>query len=753
MRQALRHIATIIAAIALTLMPLLAYSQSDVEEYSSLQQSLDSILATITPDTPDSTKAVQYYSIAHQTEYPDSAIKYAKLSLKHCQPTDTALIAKNYGSLLWGYATKCYHDSAYIAGRKAVNLLQEARDSALLPLALLQMSVTFEYINNDDSAMSYIHNALDICIRTKDTTWMTYCYYRLGCISYGKRYMKSAEGYFRQSLQLNTETGNGEGMAIDLQWLGNVYALYGDSRNHNIKHLYLARDYFKKAIAIHDTIRQHTYSCIFHKYDTYGDIADTYIKIAKTTGDQQYADSCLTYYKAAEDYFTQHGYTHAIIDQSRSYVQYLMFKRQYKDAINFLTSIEQYFDDNTDKGLIREHHLMLKEAYMEIGDWHKAFQHLEQESKYNSLLVNDSTMSAVANSKTQQALIIERINQENAERIHAEQQSRMTAINIALLIGLVLTIALAISIHRALKHKKRSNNELLVKNQLLNSQKSEIEAQRDEIEHQRDIISQQWKEVETANQQFLYSINYARQIQAAVIPSKKDLDAVFSDNFVYYHPKNIVSGDFYSAVRCGRYSVMITADCTGHGIPGALLSMLGISALKEYMATESDAGQPGAVLDRIRDFVKATLNTDDDAITSDGMDMTICCIDHQSMTMKYAIANQTAIIIHGGETIRLKGDSMPLGRFLIKDRSFNTYTHPIAHGDMLYMFSDGIQDQIGYDEFGEQQRFTSQRLIATIHAIHALPLPEQLATFTQTIATWQGALPQIDDMTLVGIRI
>ena len=391
--------------------------------------------------------------------------------------------------------------------------------------------------------------------------------------------------------------------------------------------------------------------------------------------------------------------------------------------------------------------------YAKLGDWKKAYLNSEDVLKYFRRTLNDSTMAATADSKTEQALIIERIKQENAERIHAEQQSRMTAINIALLIGLVLTIALAFSILRALKNKKRSNNELLVKNQLLNSQKSEIEAQRDEIESQRDIISQQWKKVENYNKKILYSIHYAQQIQAAVIPSQKSIDAIFSENFVFYRPKNIVSGDFYSATQCGRYSVMITADCTGHGIPGAFLSMLGISAVKEYIASEADAEQPGIVLNKIRDFVKATLNTDDDAITSDGMDMTICCIDHQNTTLTYAIANQTAFIIHDGNGIRLKGDAMPLGRFLTKDRSFNTYTHPIAHGDMLYMFSDGIQDQIGYNEFGEHHRFSSQRLLTTLEKIYHIPASKQLKIFTKALADWQRDLPQIDDMTLVGIRI
>lgn len=752
MRQALRHIATLIAAIALTLMPLLAYSQCDVEECNSLQHRLDSILATISPGTPDSIKAHIYHEISRNTEYGDSAIKYAKLSIQHCGNANKSLIARNNCNIGWGYRQKNMYDSAYIYTQKSIKSAKESGDSNCISIACLTMAYIFEHQSINDSALYYAHNALDICIRTKDTVILTYCYQTLGSLSYEKRFLQSAEEYYRLALHLNTKAGNITGMVSNMQWIGNTYIQYYETE-HDTSCLLTARNYFKRVIAIIDSAKLDNDLIITCKYDTYSDMADTYIKLATATGNSKYADSCLACYNIAEKFFVQHGNTESYIDMRRSYVQYLIFKGKYRDAEQLLIDIGKHFDCNTPASMLLSHHTMLKDLYAKLGDWKKAYLHSEDVSKYFRRTLNDSTMAATADSKTEQALIIERIKQENAERIHAEQQSRMTAINIALLIGLVLTIALAFSIHRALKNKKRSNNELLVKNQLLNSQKSEIEAQRDEIESQRDIISQQWKKVENYNKKILYSIHYAQQIQAAVIPSQKSIDAIFSENFVFYRPKNIVSGDFYSATRCGRYSVMITADCTGHGIPGAFLSMLGISAVKEYIASEADAEQPGIVLNKIRDFVKATLNTDDDAITSDGMDMTICCIDHQNTTLTYAIANQTAFIIHDGNGIRLKGDAMPLGRFLTKDRSFNTYTHPIAHGDMLYMFSDGIQDQIGYNEFGEHHRFSSQRLLTTLEKIYHIPASKQLKIFTKTLADWQRDLPQIDDITLVGIRI
>ena len=754
MRHALLHITIALAAIALMLMPQLSYSQCGVEESNSLQRSLDSALATITHDTHDSTKARIYHDISRYTEYADSAIKYAKLSIDLCGKDNKLLVAKNLSNIGWGFNRKNIYDSSYIYLKKSEELSKEIGDSLCLPTTYLLISRLFERKSITDSALRYAHNALDICIRTKDTVILTFCYQTLGDLSYEKRFFQSAEEYYRLALYLNTQADNITGMVSNMQWVGDTYLAYFDME-HDTSCLYTALNYFTRVIAIIDSTKLNNDIVNVCKYDTYSDIAAAYIALAKFTGEERYADSCLAYYNIAEKYFLQHGDPSAYITFNRSYVDYLIFKGRYREAEKHLIDLEKYFDENTSATAMHEHHKQLKEVYVKLGDWQKAFHHGEEEHKYFTRYLNDSTMNATADSKTEQALMIEHLNQENAERIHAEQQSRMTTINIALLIGLALTIALAISIHHALKTKKRSNTELLIKNEMLNSQKSEIEAQRDEIEEQNDLLTQQWQDVETANKRILYSIKYAQQIQSAVIPSKKQLDAIFNENFVYYRPKNIVSGDFYSAAQCGRYSVMITADCTGHGIPGAFLSMLGISALKEYMASEDDAEHPGLVLDKMRDFIKATLNTDNNAITSDGMDMTICCIDRQQMVMKYAIANQTAFIIHNGDATRLKGDSMPVGRFLVKDRSFNTLSHPIAKGDMLYMFSDGIQDQIGGDgnAHNEMQRFTSQRLLDILEKIHHLPAQKQLEIFTKAINDWQGALPQIDDMTLVGIKI
>lgn len=716
MLHAIRHIVCVVAAIVLMLMPDVTNAQDDGVGDEMLQNHLDSLLATIKHDTHDTTRASIYSTIARLTEYPDSAIKYGKLSLNLCEPEDSMKIARNYSFIAWGYLNNVNMDSAYSNSRAAMSILRQMGDSTLLPTVYLNLSVIFRNRGINDIALHYAHNALDICVRKKDTVHTVQCYNTLGDVLYAKNLLQSSEEYYRQSLKLNTEIGDMMGVSRCLHWIGVVYSTSPDDE-YDVERLKHAVELYKQSIVILDTIQTVDPLRLYYKYDACGDLADAYIKIAQTTGDRCYADSCIEKYMVAEEYFMERNVTFVIVDFSRVKAQYLMFMKRYREAEKYLLSIEKYFDDNVTDAFLRTHSMLLKKVYMALGDWEKAFHYMEEEVKFTTKIFNDSTMSALADSKTEQAMIMQRMKEENAENLHSAQRSKMTTIIISLVIGLMLAIALAFTIFRFYTSKKRSNSEL---------------------KYQKDKL--------------LYSINYAQRIQTAVIPSQKDIDAVFSDNFIFYRPKNIVSGDFYSAVRCGRYSVMITADCTGHGIPGAFLSMLGISALKEYMAAEGDADNPGAVLDRIRDFVKATLNTDDDAITSDGMDMTVCCIDKKEMFMKYAIANQTAAIVRNGEVIRIKGDSMPVGRFLLEDRSFRTFSMPLMHGDMLYMFSDGIQDQVGGDK-GCRQRFTSLRLLNLLKNVSSRPVREQLDTVTADIAAWQGSLPQIDDMTLVGIRI
>ena len=324
--------------------------------------------------------------------------------------------------------------------------------------------------------------------------------------------------------------------------------------------------------------------------------------------------------------------------------------------------------------------------------------------------------------------------------------------NLIIIISLSI-VSLLISI--IFGNKSIANKKLTAKNELLSRQKSEIESQRDEIETQKNIITEQWREVEDVNQKLFSSLNYAERIQRAAVSSIEDVKVLFSESFVYYKPRDIVSGDYYRCVKCGRFSVMITADCTGHGIPGAFLSMLGLSGLKEFLATENDAENQGSILDRMRGFIKTTLAGKNGKETiSDGMDMTICCFDFDNMELRYAIANQKIILIRRGELQRIKGDNMPVGRYVREKEHFESFTMKIEKGDIFYMFSDGIEDQLGGNTSdGYGRKFLLRNLQNFLLEISLEPMEKQRELLDEKVLAWRGNMPQVDDMTLVGIRV
>jgi serine phosphatase RsbU (regulator of sigma subunit) len=379
-------------------------------------------------------------------------------------------------------------------------------------------------------------------------------------------------------------------------------------------------------------------------------------------------------------------------------------------------------------------------VYYELGDYKKAYEYFEKNAKTSSALINDTTLIRIADAKAEQAVMIEKLRHENEEQAHLYEKRRLNYMIISLGIGLVLVILLVFYVLKALRIKQQTNSELSDKNH--------------EIAVQKEIITQQWNEVVTTNKHLTDSIIYAQRIQNAALSPKYEVDELFPDNFIFYRPRDIVSGDYYRVARCGRYHVLVTADCTGHGIPGAFLSMLGISALKEYCVSEDNAANPGWILDKMRDFVKSTLIADPKQILNDGMDMTICCYDFDAMEMRYAAANQAAYLVRNGEITKLKGDRMPVGRYVVEKSHFHTVTIPIEHGDMIYTLSDGIQDQLGGDPsnvFGS--KFYAKTLEQLLVDVYEKTLDEQYNIIEKTISDWRGNRQQVDDMTLIGIRV
>jgi serine phosphatase RsbU (regulator of sigma subunit) len=277
---------------------------------------------------------------------------------------------------------------------------------------------------------------------------------------------------------------------------------------------------------------------------------------------------------------------------------------------------------------------------------------------------------------------------------------------------------------------------------IVNERTAEVVKQKDEIVVKNVVLEYQKKEIED-------SIRYARRIQSAVIPSEKDCIDILSEGFVIFKPLNIVSGDFYWISRVGKKIILTAADCTGHGVPGAFMSMLGVAFLNEIV-NKDNITVPDKILNQLRGKVISALQQQGiSGEARDGMDIAIVSIDREQNKIEFAGAYNSLVMIRNGEVIETPGDKMPIG-FYENMNAFRKHEITIREGDVFYMFSDGYEDQFGGPE---GKKFKSKKLKQLFLEIHKYPMAIQKEILEKTFEEWKGDLPQIDDIVVIGLII
>ncbi|MCW3084647.1 MAG: domain S-box protein [Bacteroidetes bacterium] len=265
------------------------------------------------------------------------------------------------------------------------------------------------------------------------------------------------------------------------------------------------------------------------------------------------------------------------------------------------------------------------------------------------------------------------------------------------------------------------------------------------IIEQQQVIEQQHKEI-------LDSINYARLIQNSILPSQDQIEEILPESFVLAKPKNIVSGDFYWIKKLDDKIFVSACDCTGHGVPGALISIVGYKLLSKFTG-EYRFSKPAEILNQLnKEFTSAVQKISNNEI-KDGMDIALCTINKLSMTMEYAGAYNPIYLVRNGELMKLKVDKIPVHLFTsYSGQEFNNYEIKIEPGDCVYLFSDGYADQFGGPDGKKFQYKQFQKLILEVHQ---LPMQQQKEIFDKTIEEWrnESGEEQTDDMLVVGFKI
>ena len=270
----------------------------------------------------------------------------------------------------------------------------------------------------------------------------------------------------------------------------------------------------------------------------------------------------------------------------------------------------------------------------------------------------------------------------------------------------------------------------------------EIQGAYGEIELQRS-------ELQLRNKDLTDSLNYACRIQAALLPAEHHIRRIFPDYFIYYRPKHIVSGDFYwFSERDGKYFI-VAADCTGHGVPGALMSMIGLELIQKII-TEMKVDDTDQVLITMNRELESAFFKEESgkALIKDGIEMGICIIDRETKVMEFSGAFLPVYIVREDRLIEIKGDKKNVVQSFAMV-SFNRSTYTLQEGDLLYLFSEGYADQFGGPE---NKKFMYRRLRHILLTISKYPLADQQRILHETITSWMEGHDQIDDMMILGVR-
>lgn len=373
-----------------------------------------------------------------------------------------------------------------------------------------------------------------------------------------------------------------------------------------------------------------------------------------------------------------------------------------------------------------------------VGEYEQAYSDFEEFVKLleisNEEKRNHDVVAGDVRYEMQKQIDIDRAE---SQKKLAQQQ---TVISLSVLGGVILLILLFFFVSSN-RRKKRLNAVLSEKNDEINEQKNIVE------EHNRSISD---------------SIAYAKRIQSAILPDGKKVKKYFPENFLMYRPKDVVSGDFYWFEVIDDRIFVAVADCTGHGVPGAMVSVVCSNALNRAV-NEFRLTHTGQILDKVREIVINTLAKHDESVR-DGMDIALCAIEPKEMRLAFAGANNPLWIIRSKDKINageeallngkyglleFKGDKQPIGEYPLMN-PFNEQHIPLQPGDMLYLFSDGFIDQFGGPE---GKKFKSGRLKKEVLSVCQLNMDAQCVYLEQLFDSWKHDVEQVDDVCLVGIRL
>jgi serine phosphatase RsbU (regulator of sigma subunit) len=636
----------------------------------------------------------------YQTD-PSLAYKYSKQAVIQSQNEKKSSSAGKAYEML---GVSCDYlgdlDSALICFDKAIELLNTQSDQLLLASVYKSKANSLCLLYKNEEALVYYVKASDIFKKNKSFKQEASCVMGIGNVYSSMKFYNLSLNYYHQSLKYFEEQKDSIFVSYLLTNIAEVYA----TLKQDDKEL----EYHRKALAIKEKLRD-DYGLVY----SYSNMAVLLARIEKKDSALYYANKAIEISQAINN---QEFLTSSYQALGNVYVNF----KQYNDAIKYynmaLVISRKLLNTKAECNLLKE----MADLYIKSGDYKNATNYLSE-----FIIMNDSINNVETKKSFDQLQTQFETEKKEKEISLLNERDKKRRIVIYSIIGLSLLLGLlSFVLFNRFRLKRRVANELEIRNT--------------EISNQKNIIEEKQKEITD-------SIHYAKRIQNTLLTHKDFISHYIPSNFIFFKPKDIVSGDFYWATKKDNYFYLAVCDSTGHGVPGAFISLLNIGFLSEAI-NEKNISEPNLVFNYVRERLINSISRDGQ---KDGFDGILLRINSVTKEISYAAANNAPVLVSENEIFELQKDRMPVGQ---DDRmeSFNLYTIKYNKGDTLYLYTDGFADQFGGPK---GKKYKGKSLNNHLLSIHQLSMTEQQTQLNQRFEEWRGDLEQVDDVCVVGLML
>jgi tetratricopeptide (TPR) repeat protein len=681
-------------------------------------------------------------------EYNNAIIELKKSLRIAKEINNSELMSHAYNNIGLVYDYQGKNDSALIFYNKSVEIERRDNDKQGIADGLVNIGTVYQEMGNFKRAIDLFNEGLAIYAEIEYEYGVAMSINNLGEVHMQLGNYDIALKYFRESLKYDKKSGNKDEIAISLMNVGDAFI--------HLKHYDSAFHYLNSSLEISSLI------------DDKSNIANTLSSIGSLYMEQKE-------YKTALQKYTQVLELHESLGE-KDRISYDLIKigeiyfhlNNYKEAeknINKGLKIALKNDFKEDIKIAAE---LLSKIYAEVRDFERAYiNHVLFKKMYDSIFTLESTKKLSAlETRFELEKKEQEIERQNAKI--AQQRKQQIILGIGFFIVLIAVI-IALFFYRKIKKAKNiidyQRHEIMESNEELRQINEEIRTTLETVNSQKEEIETQRDKIELANEELTAGIRYAKYIQKAILPGSEKRNKLFKNHFVFFKPKQIVSGDFYWINEIKNKIIIAASDCTGHGVPGAFMSLLGISFLNDVVNREG-LTNPAMILDRLREEVINALHqkgTPGEA--RDGMDVAICTIDLNNMQLQFAGANNPIYIIRSNTLEKIenssktdseshilydiKGDKTTIA-YRNNMKSFTTKEIKLFEGDRLYLFTDGYRDQFGE---GSGKKLGSQRFKKLLLKHSDKAMKEQGEILESTFDEWKGEYDHIDDVLVLGIEL